>query len=338
MNIKNKFNEEVLTYYNKQSSYLREKPKSIEPIDEYLELQNQCKRPVDWDNGCNFNMDQHEYVATLNNASVGTEGAIFDDENVYVLNNSYPSSTNTNGLQLYDEMVTIVQKWGYGYYHWLGECFPRLLQFLEDTGKRNVYVLTWDTPFVRQYLNMIGIKDSQIVPFKNGIQYKVKKLYVPTPIYCGNPHKDMLNRLNKWFNQFYKPEMSKVNILISREGQAKRQLKDFNLLFDRLKNEFPENEWIIFDSMPIMETIELFSRANMVVGVNGAGLTNVVFTPSDCKIIDICPVGDCTINMCDWHMISSIERPYRMVPVKFGNPAPVISVDFDKVVKTVKDF
>ncbi len=355
MIVRETFKDKDITYYNKQPSYLRNKPVSIDPIDHCLRLQNDCKRPIDWDNGCLFDLGQEEYIAKLDGGCVGSEGGVFDDESIYVLNNTYPQSPGGGDVIQFDELVTIVQKWGYGYYHWMAECFPRLIQFYKDYDGdlSKVKILTWDTPFVRQYFKLLGIDEQQLVPFKNGVIYKSRKLYIPTPIFCGNPHINSLLdiRNEKSLSGFYptnfesktKDTEDRVNILISREGQPKRTLRDFDklhkLLMENTLNWTRDREkWVIFDGMNIEETIKLFSKAKLIVGVHGAGLVNSVYSPKDCKVIEILPVKDCTINLCHWHTISSLGLNYRMIPVNFNNRASVVSVDFNSVGKTIKSF
>jgi len=338
MNIKHNINTQYLEFFDSQQIYSRERPESIDDITAVLELQNRCGSPIQWDENCPFNLSQKEYVATIPNGCVGEEGALYDENNIYVLNDIYSSKvSNLSPANNYDELVTIVQKWGYGYYHWMAECFPRLLQFLKDTNKRNVKILTWDTAFVRQYLNLIGIEDEQIIPFQTNHTYKAKKLYVPTPIYCGNPHKNSLLSIRNTFKQYFKPNEERINILISREGLPKRTLKHFNNLYSTLCKEFPQNKWVIFDKLSVKETIELFSKADLVVAVHGAGLTNTVFSPPDCKVVEIIPSKNC-VNVCHWHTISSLGLDYRMIAVDFINPISQIEVDFNKVIQSIKSF
>ena len=221
----------------------------------------------------------------------------------------------------------------------MAECFPRLLQFLKDYDgdKSKIKVLTWDEPFVRQYFKLIGLNKEQLVPFNSGQVYASKKLYVPTPIYCGNPHKDSLKLIKETLKNYLYDGDERVNIIISREGQAKRTLKNFDSLCGRLKKEFPNEKWVIYDSMDVIDSISLFSKARLVVAVHGAGLTNMVFSPEDCKVVEIIPSRNC-VNVCHWHTISSLGLDYRMIPVDFINPIHQVEVDFNKVIQNIKDF
>ena len=337
---------EYLEVFTQQEIYDRKKPTAIENIEESLRLHNKHRTPIDWQNGCKFDRVQEEYVATLENGYVGNEGAIFKDNNLYVLNSVYPTNVNTNLPQTdFDELVTIVQKWGYGYGHWLPESLSRLLQFIEDTGKSNIKILTWDSSFIRQFLYLIGIKDSQIIPFNNNTLYHAEKLYVPTPVYCGNPHKNSLLRINKTFKKLCGDSQNKVNILISRENTNTRRIADFDKLYNTLTSTFTENKWVIFENLPPKETVELFSKANLVAGTHGGGLTNTVFCPPTTKVVELMPVKDDTHirpnycpNICYWHLVSSLNLDYRLVPLNHNVSNPVLTVDINKIIKTIKDF
>ena len=112
-----------------------------------------------------------------------------------------------------------------------------------------------------------------------------------------------------------------------------------------MSKTFPEHEWVIFENLPPKETIELFSRANLVVGAHGGGLTNTVFCPPTAKVIELMPVKDDTHlrpnycpNICYWHIVSSLNLNYRIVPVNHNVSNPRITVDINKIINTIKNF
>ena len=69
---------------------------------------------------------------------------MYDNKNVYTLNNSYYKKSmiekKWNNLRIWEDVVVFncVQKWAYGYYHWICEIFPRLFYiklYIENNRK-----------------------------------------------------------------------------------------------------------------------------------------------------------------------------------------------------------
>jgi hypothetical protein len=60
------------------------------------------------------------------------------------------------------------------------------------------------------------------------------------------------------------------------------------------------------DEIPFKEAKDLFMQAKLIIGIHGAGLTNVIFAPSTCKMIELAPAkfknkdtaADCFQELC----------------------------------------
>ena len=53
------------------------------------------------------------------------------------------------------------------------------------------------------------------------------------------------------------------------------------------------------DEIPFKEAKKLFMQAKLIIGVHGSGLTNVIFAPSTCKMIELAPVKFKNISKTD---------------------------------------
>jgi hypothetical protein len=83
-------------------------------------------------------------------------------------------------------------------------------------------------------------------------------------------------------------------------------------LLELLKKKRPDLEWLVFDSQPFLETVALFSRAQIVVAPHGAGLTNMLFSPPDTRVIEIMPTKN--PNLCYYHLAALLKFEHCIVP------------------------
>jgi capsular polysaccharide biosynthesis protein len=88
-------------------------------------------------------------------------------------------------------------------------------------------------------------------------------------------------------------ESERVYILISRRGQIMRDLWDEQQLLTTLESMFSKRKWVVFsppeghETPPLATAASLFSRAELVVGVHGGGLTNILFSFPYAQVIEL---------------------------------------------------
>ena len=79
------------------------------------------------------------------------------------------------------------------------------------------------------------------------------------------------------------------------------------------KNQYPNENWIIFNSDTILNTIQLFNNAKLVIGMHGAGLSNIVFANQDIPVLEFVPAKN--FNCCYWHLANVMKQKYIMMPI-----------------------
>ncbi len=248
---------------------------------------------------------------------------------IYTLNNNYYQKNTISKKEVYkfEEDIVVfncVQEGGYKYYHWLCEIYPRLFYiklYIENNphlfvNKKIVLLLYYHNDFIKQFLEILNLKNIVICPYNPTLEYQAQVAYLYTPAFCGNPSKDAINIIRKslFNNSVCVP---KINILIKRNNNG--IINNFDAVYNLLKTNYSDYEWIIFDSEDeisknSIKTIQLFSQANLIVGVHGAGLTNMIFSSPQAKIIELHP--DNCGNVCYWHLSHIIENTYTMLLVK----------------------
>lgn len=200
-------------------------------------------------------------------------------------------------------VLDVQYRWCTEYFHFLTEVLPNVL-FL--------YTMYPDAPitcgvskFTIPLFRWFGVFGDVLPKLPSSV------LRVEAPfVECGNPSKlklDMLRNIVKQKVTFEKTH----GILIRR--QTTRKIVNDEEVFQSLKTRFPRLTWVVFDDMTIPETAELFSKAAVIVGPHGAGMTNMIFSDSGIHVIECMPIE--FPNICYWHMCEMIGNQHTMIPV-----------------------
>jgi hypothetical protein len=82
-------------------------------------------------------------------------------------------------------------------------------------------------------------------------------------------------------------EVASLRIFLSRNGATR---SPNNIL--EIEQIFRENGFVVYNAsdFSFQETVEIFKRASLIIGIHGAGLTNMIFAPPNCQIIELDPI------------------------------------------------
>ncbi len=196
------------------------------------------------------------------------------------------------------------------YYHWLTEVLGRLAMLeISEIPYDNLYV-SLDAPFKEQSLALWGIDPERIIePFKT-IHYgdyrsvKADQLIVPSLI--DRPVPDLEPSLSsyvspwvlKYLREKFIPKVQKMaenveidenkfskKIFISRQDAEIRKISNEDALFAELA-PLGFTRYCLSE-LNFAEQVYLFSKAEQVIGVHGAGFANIIFSPPQTKIVEI---------------------------------------------------
>lgn len=194
----------------------------------------------------------------------------------------------------------------YNFSHWLTRYLPRLAAIQENESLRAMPLLTKDN--LRGYeiesLAALGYdrKDLLCVPLGTCVQ--VRELHVPS---FPRPDIAAMGRTLQWLRSRMLDAMAsgrpeRTRLFVSRRDAVRRRLLTEDAVLEALK---PFGiEVIVPGEMTFAEQVEIFSRAELVVGPHGAGLTNIAFSPSDCAVVEI--TSPTTEQMIDIQAIAEI--------------------------------
>jgi hypothetical protein len=201
----------------------------------------------------------------------------------------------------------VVQKWCYGYYHFVNEVLHKIIRVSHYNPK--IPILLPHTKFIEQILHYLKLPNP-ILYFEPGKQYYTIKFgIVISETRSGNPTPNDI-QLVRDSMRLNEPADDQVNIVLYRK-EARRNIINFDEMMISLRSEFPTERWVLFDSMSFEECVRLFGRAKLIVGAHGAGLSNMIFSRKGTPVVELFPSN--MINVCYWHLSWILNNPHFIV-------------------------
>lgn len=195
------------------------------------------------------------------------------------------------------------------YFHFLYDSLPYLINYLKLREKEEVKLLmsypyegaTAFYPFVTETLNLLGIKESDILIADKNTTYE--KLYVSE----SYTYKDKPPEQEVY--DFYKkliPEESK-KLYISRRSWIHGDFSNIGTNYTTRRVCANEDELVRYllrqgysevfpETMSMLEKIRLFNNATHIIGALGGGLCNCLFCKPTCKVLVIESPGVLEVN------------------------------------------
>ena len=184
------------------------------------------------------------------------------------------------------------------YYHWLFSWCSRLAimrllapELLAERGLRFlVDVRAQREPFI-SHLRALGVTEDRIVWTVPDFDYEINAAILVTLPSQNAYHVEVLQALSRalvaGMGADGRRSGRRRRIWIGREQLAppKRRIAnmaDLQPVLARFKMEY-----VVLEGLDPAAQIALFAEAELVVGVHGAGLANMIFCPPDCRILII---------------------------------------------------
>ena len=225
--------------------------------------------------------------------------------------------------------ILLKNKHAENYGHFILECLPNIRLLSEISGLANIKVVIHKTenPYLRrsfyEALALAGVQKEQIVEFggENNIGVFEELLY-PSPItnhptwkskvsitYC----EQLANKINE--SDRSKPERRSnpsAYLYVSRGTGFKRRPTNESdvialLVSAGYKVIYPEK-------MSVQEQIAIFSCAKVIVGILGAAMTNIIFSPQTTQIIMLTP--DSISGYFFWDLANLKKQDYYALSCK----------------------
>jgi hypothetical protein len=195
------------------------------------------------------------------------------------------------------------------YYHWMFDILPRF-EIVQKSGLMpDYYVVNTTTQFQKDSLNVLNIPPHRILNPTRNTHIEADELMIPSligPVYSMTPQLLACKFLRSTFLQKIKTRKPHRALYITRTDASNRHvINEAEIREEVLDHGF---EVISLSNVPLLQQVELFSEAKIVVGPHGAGFTNAVFCQPGCVLIEFMPEG--------WK-IDCFERLARLVGMEY---------------------
>jgi capsular polysaccharide biosynthesis protein len=169
-----------------------------------------------------------------------------------------------------------------------------------------------DFPYYRDIFARIGLTERVIIPSTKRIS-----IHAPEILFSSNIAADFrhpahhcagwaIDYLRKTFGVGERSARHDRKLLISRADAKGRSVHNWEEVLPVFRSH--GFEVVELSGLSTEDQIELFSDASQVVGVHGAGLTNILFAPRDCAVLEILP--PLVATQAYWLLASSLGQRY----------------------------
>lgn len=173
-----------------------------------------------------------------------------------------------------------------GYYHWLLESLPRLL---EAQKQLDTFILllpdSYTDPFYEETLTLLGIH--HVYRIQSNIKYEVPELALPYLAEAMGYHSpSVLQELKQTILRAVTTKPLKATrIYVSRRKATRRKVRNEREVEQLLVSY--GFEVVCFEDYAFQEAVQLCAGAEMLVGIHGAGLANILFMPESAVVVEL---------------------------------------------------
>lgn len=188
---------------------------------------------------------------------------------------------------------------GLNYCHWICDWITRLAPFAERLSQPDFYILVSPitTDWQLRTLELCGVEKNRIIPVAPWQAVQAHKLIVLSdvsnirhPAQRGATwamsflHTNIASSARMLFTS---PYVENKKIYISRSDASGRRIENEVELLKYLSGCGYKS--VVLSEMSFEEQIKTFSNATHVIGIHGAGLTNIVFCNRGTTVLEILP-------------------------------------------------
>jgi hypothetical protein len=197
------------------------------------------------------------------------------------------------------------------YFHWWVDTLPRLA-IAEASGIRHFQVIVPEKmeDWQRESLERVGYPSDRWAPFGDE-QWRVESLLFPSFLgYSGMVRPWATAWLRRKIG-LPKSSSAKRRIYLRREKVGYRRVANEAELVPILKSF--KFEMLETQGMKLADQVKLFSGAECVVSIHGAGLANLLFAPPKTRVIEFMSPHPAYTNTCYYSLCSALGHRYAVI-------------------------
>ncbi|MEL6323756.1 MAG: glycosyltransferase family 61 protein [Pseudomonadota bacterium] len=215
-----------------------------------------------------------------------------------------------NAIRLDGTTLILNQIFSENFFHFTSQVLPRLALMSEVVDVQAVDHVITPSPlrgFMRAWLLKLGFTDDQLIPMPD------------LPVICeravvtNNPGDD--NGLPAWAIDYLRQKMSPVpaaqsrRLFITRDDAPTRRLLNQNALQPLIEEHGFES--VSMSGRSVAEQADLFASADVILGVHGAALVNLVFAKPGTRVVELIPKNH--LNPCFLRLAQTAGLAHRLV-------------------------
>ena len=202
-----------------------------------------------------------------------------------------------------------IDNWSKGYFHWFMDVLPKLISLPEKYGSGTLLLPKeyQEISFITETLTLLNF--DKIYYFNKNEIIKVQELIIPGIMAeTGNYNDRVVNLLRDELTYtFSHAKKQSLRILILRNQKLKRKIINENEIIE-LVNTYGFIV-VCFEELPWREQVALIESCSLLIGLHGAGLTNMLFMRKGSSLLELRRKGDHN-NNCYFSLASALELNY----------------------------
>lgn len=216
----------------------------------------------------------------------------------------------TKNIQLTNEsFVVVTDGWSQGYFHWVLDVLPKLIHLENNLNTYKIILPSfYEKDFYKTSIELLGNKEKVFYYDTQFLVFKKITLAGSTGTTGNYDEQTILNLRNRFLTATNNlSNKTTKKIYISRNQASRRRIINESEILEVLyDNGFEKVET---ENLSFEQQIKLFSEAEFVVGVHGAGLTNLLFMQPNTNLLELRFETD-KINNCYFSLSSALKINY----------------------------
>lgn len=271
----------------------------------------------DWD-------DFDDSISYIQNAKVFNSGIILKSIEVHPISyfgKSFKALSLINRLKLFftksektiETATWCSDNWGNGYFHWIVDTLQRYYSLKKSDDL--ILLLPEEyrgIGFIRESLDCLQIEHYWV---KQSKPVKVKDLVLPAFIRPrGTCNPKLIELLSNKLRQLqFLVDLSKKPIYVSRQKAGKRKISNEQEVI-KLMEKFGI-EVLFMEDHSWAEQMLVLANSNVLIGLHGAGLSNMVMMPLGSRILEI-RMETGVNQVCFFELANSLNHKYYYLKAK----------------------
>lgn len=207
------------------------------------------------------------------------------------------------------DCILAIDNWSKGYFHWMTDVLPKLIS-LPEKYRSHILLLPKayeELAFIQESLQRLNF--DKIYYFENDEVIKATELIIPGILaQTGNYNDRIMNVLRKQILGSFNIRAKKTaRVFVLRNKNISRKIINEIEIVELVKKY--GFTVICFEELTWNEQVELMSSCSMLIGIHGAGLTNILFMPLGSSVLELRRKDD-THNNCYFSLASALELKY----------------------------